>query len=117
MKETSQGGIPVTAITVLTAVTWFNSSGKEWAPTAVSAALASAGLPLQPLAAEETLSVPAVDQALDELSHLNYDGRMRFEEAAMAIDAQDDKAMADEAETIRVIADAVRLPVPPLLPV
>lgn|GEM_PF-3167447 len=35
----------------------------------------------------------------------------------MAIDAQDDKAMADEAETIRVIADAVRLPVPPLLPV
>lgn len=35
----------------------------------------------------------------------------------MAIVAHDDKTTADEAETIRVIADAVRLPVPPLLPV
>ena len=105
------------AITVLTAIAWFNSSGKEWAPTAFSAALDSAGLPSQPLAAEETLSVPAVDQALDELSHLNYDGRVRFVKAAMAIVAHDDKTTADEAELIRVIADAVRLPVPPLLPV
>ncbi len=105
------------AVTVLTALAWFNSGGAADAEQAFKLALESAGLPAQPLQSEGSLSVEVVDHALEQLSHLNYDGRRRFVEAALVIVEHDDTTTADEAELIRVVADAVRLPMPPLLPV
>lgn len=104
------------AITVFTAIAWFNSSGKEWAPGAFAAALDEAGLAHRPIKPEESLSVDTVDQALENLSHLDMAGRRTFVSAAMAIVAHDSTTTADEAELIRIVADAVRLPVTPLLP-
>ena len=105
------------AIIVFTALAYFNSSGKESAPSAFAAALASAGMPYQQIASEASLSVAQVDEALEHLSHLDIPGRKQFVTAAMAIVDHDRTTTADEAELIRVVADAVRLPVPPLLPV
>lgn len=105
------------AITVLAAIAWFNSSGIEWAPGAFTAALVACNLAPRDLPAVDTLSVAEVDTALDRLSRLTLAGRKTFVTGAMAIVAHDATTTADEAELIRVVADAVRLPVPPLLPV
>ena len=101
----------------LTALAWFNSAGKEAASDAFTKALVAVGMPIRPLPPEESLSVPSVDASLDRLTHLDYEGRRRFVHAAIVIVEHDATTTADEAELIRVIADAVRLPMPPLLPV
>lgn len=105
------------AITVYTAIAWFNSSGQHGAPAAFAAALAEAGINSQEIPPEKSLSVEKVDEALEKLSHLDVPSRRRFVLGAMAIVNHDATTTADEAELIRVVADAVRLPMPPLLPV
>jgi len=115
--DTSFDDVHADVKTVLTAVAWFNSLGKEWAPISYAAGLQAADLTAEALAPEESLSVPRVDEALERLSHLDMAGRHRFVKAALAIVDHDQKTTAEEAELIRVVADAVRLPMPPLLPV
>ncbi len=105
------------AVTVFAAIAWFNSSGIEYAPGAFTAALIESNLAPREIPAVESLPVEKVDAALDRLSRLDLAGRRTFVSAATAIVAHDATTTADEAELIRVIADAVRLPVPPLLPV
>jgi Zn-dependent protease with chaperone function len=105
------------AVTVFAAIAWFNSSGPEYAPGAFTAALITSNLAPREIPAVESLPVEKVDAALELLSRLNLEGRRTFVSAATAIVAHDATTTADEAELIRVVADAVRLPVPPLLPV
>lgn len=105
------------AVTVFAAIAWFNSSGLEYAPGAFTAALVASNLAPCEIPAVESLPVAAVDAALERLSHLDLAGRRTFVGAATAIVAHDATTTADEAELIRVVADAVRLPVPPLLPI
>ncbi len=105
------------AVTVFAAIAWFNSSGVEYAPGAFTAALITSNFAPRPIPAVDALPVAMVDAALERLSHLDLEGRRTFVSAATAIVAHDATTTADEAELIRVVADAVRLPVPPLLPV
>lgn len=104
------------AVTVLAAIAWFNSSGPEWAPGAFTAALVAGNLAHREIPGVESLPVELVDASLERLSRLDLEGRRMFVAAATAVVAHDATTTADEAELIRVVADAVRLPVPPLLP-
>jgi Zn-dependent protease with chaperone function len=105
------------AVTVFAAIAWFNSSGLEYAPGAFTAALVASNLAPREIPVVDSLPVATVDAALERLSHLDLAGRRTFVSAATAIVAHDATTTADEAELIRVVADAVRLPVPPLLPI
>jgi hypothetical protein len=111
------GQLHAEAATVYAAIAWFNSSGVEWAPGAFAAALDAAGMAQVPLPPVDALPVSAVDEALSMLARMDRAGRQAFVTGAMAAVAHDATTTADEAELIRVVADAVRLPVPPLLPV
>ena len=104
------------AVTVFAAIAWFNSSGLEYAPGAFTAALVASNLAPREIPSVASLQVATVDAALERLSHLDLAGRRTFVSAATAIVAHDATTTAEEAELIRVVADAVRLPVPPLLP-
>ena len=57
-----------------------------------------------------------VDAALDRLAELTYRGRVSFVEGAIAAVQLDSVITAEEAELVRVVAEAVRLAMPPLLP-
>ncbi len=103
--------------TVYGVIAWFNSSGSAQTQAAFEAALAATGLPLGPVPAIEELTFDRIDEALEELSHLDRAGREGFVGGATAAVLHDGKTTVEEAELIRVVADAVRLPVPPLLPV
>ena len=105
------------ATTVYTDIAWFHSSGKGLAPDAFASALAEAGITNHQIPPETSLSVDKVDEAREKLSHLDVPSRKRFVMGAMAIVNHDATTTADEAELIRIVADAVRLPVPPLLPI
>ena len=57
-----------------------------------------------------------LDDALERLAQLNPTGRQALVTGAAAAVLFDNRTTVEEAELIRVIADAVRLPMPPLLP-
>ncbi|MFT7601812.1 MAG: Zn-dependent protease with chaperone function [Acidimicrobiales bacterium] len=103
------------ATTVYAVLSWFNSSGPGQAQSAYEAALDAIGVQAHPVPALETLTFEVIDAALGDLSRLDRPGRQHFVEGAAALVLQDHRTTADEAELIRVVADAVRLPVPPLL--
>jgi hypothetical protein len=71
------------------------------------------GVQLPPI---EHLSFDRLDGALDRLAQLSPQGRRDLMEGAAAAVHQDGRTSVEEAELIRVMADAVRLPMPPLLP-
>lgn len=104
------------ASVVYAVMSWFNSAGPAQAQGAFEAALAATGMPLQPVVPLDELTVERVDTALERLSRLDRPGREAFVTGATAAVLHDETTTADEAELIRVVADAVRLPVPPLLP-
>ena len=103
-------------ITVFGVIAWFNSSGAEQTQDSFDAALAAIGIPSSPVPPIEVLTFDRLDVALEALSHLDRSGREAFVGGATAAVLYDGKTTVEEAELIRVVADAVRLPVPPLLP-
>ncbi|MEM7273610.1 MAG: M48 family metallopeptidase [Actinomycetota bacterium] len=104
------------AALVLAIVAWFNSSGSDQTQSAYDAALAAIGSPAQPVPPVEALTFDRLDVALDQLVDLDRPGREAFVNGATAAVLHDDRTTVEEAELVRVVADAVRLPVPPLLP-
>ncbi len=105
------------AATVLAVLATHNSAGPGQADRAYAAALASLGAPAPTGALGDGPAFAQLDVALTRLADLDADGRRRFVDAATTVVLDDGRASADEAELLRVTADAVGLPVPPLLPV
>ena len=106
------------AAIVYAVVSTFNSSGPDFAQGAFLVALSEAQLPRPAsMPSGAALAVERVDASLDRLAHMTYDSRVAFVKGAIAAVRHDALTTADEAELIRVIADAVRLPMPPMLPV
>lgn len=103
-------------VTVYGVIAWFNSSGTAQTQASFEAALSAVGAPLGPVPPIQELTFDRIDEALEELSRLDRDGRRAFVGGATAAVLYDGKTTVEEAELIRVVADAVRLPVPPLLP-
>ena len=105
------------AAVVYSMVALFNSAGPAARDDAFLAAHRSAGLPRpSEIPTGSAMSVGNLDAALDRLSEMSHDSRIAFVEGAIAAIAMDGKIDIDEAELIRVVADSVRLPLPPLLP-
>ncbi|MDH3680026.1 MAG: M48 family metallopeptidase [Acidimicrobiia bacterium] len=115
--DTSLGELKVEAVAVYAILAQFNSSGTSQAQDAFDAALSAIGLPPEPVPPIEQLTFDRIDRALDRLSRMDRASRETFVSGAAAAVLHDRKTTAEEAELIRVVADAVRLPVPPLLPV
>ncbi len=103
-------------LTVYGVIAWFNSSGSAETQSAFDAALGSVGAPATPVPPIEELTFDRLDEALERLSRLDRPGREAFVGGATVAVLHDGKTTVEEAELIRVVADAVRLPVPPLLP-
>ena len=97
-------------------IAWFNSSGSAETQSAFDAALATLNSPSVPVPPIEELTFDRLDEALERLSRLDRAGREAFVGGATTAVLHDGKTTVEEAELIRVVADAVRLPVPPLLP-
>ncbi|MGH1488021.1 MAG: M48 family metallopeptidase [Acidimicrobiales bacterium] len=110
------GDLKAETVTVYGVIAWFNSSGTAQTQASFEAALSAIGIPLAPVPPIEELTFDRIDEALNQLSHLDRDGRQAFVGGATAAVLFDGKTTVEEAELIRVVADAVRLPVPPLLP-
>lgn len=104
------------AIDVLSIVAHFNSQGAHEAQSTFDSALRSIGWPSQQIPDNAELTYARLDDALEHLSHIDRPSRRAFVSAAADIVLSDGRATAHEAELLRVVADAVRLPVPPLLP-
>ena len=104
-------------LAVLGVIAWFNSSGPDQTQAAFDAALSAIGSQHSPIPPIEHLTFDRLDDALEALSHLDRAGREAFVNGATAAVLHDGKTTVEEAELIRVVADAVRLPMPPLLPV
>jgi len=102
---------------VYAVLAWFNSSGSSLAQGSFDVSLAAVGIASLPLPDIKQLTFDHLDEALGKLSHLDQPGREQFVMGATALVLYDQRTTADEAELIRVVADAVRLPVPPLLPI
>ena len=103
------------AMSVFGVIAWFNSSGAEQTQASFDAALGAIGIPSSPVPQIEVLTFDRLDVALEDLSHLDRAGRQAFVSGATAAVLHDGMTTVEEAELIRVVADAVRLPVPPLL--
>ncbi len=114
---TSLGRLRPEAATVYALLARYNSGGVTQADDAYRAALEASGddtslpSPVQPPTFAE------VDDALVRLATIDRAGREAFVRGATAAVLRDRATSPDEAELVRVIAEAVRLPVPPLLPV
>ncbi|MCP4958230.1 MAG: M48 family metalloprotease [Actinomycetia bacterium] len=104
------------ATTVLAILAYFNSAGATQTQASFEAALATIGVAARPLPPNDQLTYERLDAALEHLGNMELASRRAFVEAATAVVMHDQMASADEAELLRVVADAVRLPVPPLLP-
>jgi tellurite resistance protein len=94
----------------------YNSQGSAEAQRTFDQARAAVGASTVALDDAGDDTVARVDQALARLAELDRDSRRRFVAAAAAVAADDGFTSAEEAELLRVIAEAVGQPVPPLLP-
>lgn len=103
------------ARTLLAVIAHFNSSGPDLAQASYESAVGVAGFAPAPLPPIEELTFDRLDAALDQLGQLERAGRQQFVSAATAAVLHDNKTTVEEAELIRVVADAVRQPVPPLI--
>lgn len=101
---------------VYAVIAWFNSSGEQQIQPAYEAALSAIGLPASPVPPIEQLTFDRIDEALQGLASLDQPSREAFVSGAATAVLFDGRTTVEEAELIRVVADAVRLPVPPLLP-
>lgn len=110
------GGRLDEAITVYATLARYNSAGASQAGAAFSAALATIGVADLALPNRSPDNFARLDTALDRLGDLERQARQDFVAGATAVVLHDGRATADEAELLRVVADAVGLPVPPLLP-
>lgn len=104
------------AATVYAILAWFNSSGASDTQRAYDAALSAIAAEPHPVPPIEELTFDRLDEAFERLSRLDRVGRETFVRGATTIVLLDDKTTAEEVELIRIVADAVRLPIPPLLP-
>jgi hypothetical protein len=104
------------AATIYAILAWFNSSGASETQHAYDAGLGAIGIEPRPVPPVEELTFDRLDEALQRLSHLDRAGREAFVNGATTVVLLDQKTTAEEVELVRVVADAVRLPVPPLLP-
>lgn len=102
---------------LLGVIAHFNSSGPELAQASYDAAIGTAGFAPAPLPPIQELTFGRLDDALDRLGGLDRSGRQQFVSAATTAVLHDGKTTVEEAELIRVVADAVRQPVPPLISV
>ena len=104
------------AATVYAILAWFNSSGASETQHAYDAGLAALGMESHPVPPVQELTFDRLDEALQRLSRLQRPDRETFVDGATTVVLLDEKTTAEEVELIRIVADAVRLPVPPLLP-
>ena len=104
------------AATVYAILAWFNSSGPSETQHAYEVALVTIAVEPHPVPPIEELTFDRLDEAFERLSRLDRVGREAFVRGATAVVLLDDKTTAEEVELIRIVADAVRLPIPPLLP-
>ena len=74
-----------------------------------------AGLKNCSLVAAEQLSVPALDQALDQLESASPKAKRSMLAAFTACISADNRVSVQEGELLRVIADALGSPVPPIV--
>jgi len=100
---------------LLGVIAHFNSSGPELAQASYDAAIGAAGFAPAPLPPIQELTFDRLDEALGRLGELDRPGRQQFVSAATSAVLHDGKTTVEEAELIRVVADAVRQPVPPLI--
>lgn len=105
------------ARTLLAVIAHFNSSGTELAQASYDAAVGAAGFAPAPLPPIQELTFDRLDDALGRLAELDRPSRQQFVTAATTAVLHDGKTTVEEAELIRVVADAVRQPVPPLISV
>ena len=103
------------ARTLLGVIAHFNSSGADQAQPAFEAALAEVGLPKAAIAPIQELTFDRLDSALGRLAGMVPADRQAFVSGATAAVLHDGRTTVEEAELIRVVADAVRQPVPPLI--
>ena len=102
---------------VYSVVASFNSSGEQAIEDAFFAAHRGAKLPRpSQIPVGASLGVDNLDAALDRLSEMSDKNRIAFVEGAIAAVLTDAHTSADEAELLRAIADAVRVPMPLILP-
>lgn len=99
-------------------VALYNSSGVGAQHDAFRAAFTAAGIAeIPPMPKEVDLRIKKVDAALDKLSQMTHQDRVAFVEGIIAAITVDGLIDINEAELVRVIADTVRLPMPPILPI
>ncbi len=115
LPRASLGALSGEASTVLAVLAHANSSGPLHAQAAFDAGLVGLALPATSLPTGDRALFDSIDGALETLAGLGHAERERFVNAAAAVVLHDDRATTEEAELLRVVADAVRLPVPPLL--
>ncbi len=109
--------LPDEASLVYAALAAYNSAGDAQVGRAYLAAHEAAGLERpEAMPHPSHLTVARLDVALDALAEMNHDNRFRFVTGAIAAAELDGAISADEAALVRVVADSVRMAMPPLLP-
>ncbi|MEM9565303.1 MAG: M48 family metallopeptidase [Actinomycetota bacterium] len=114
-EDARLGSLEGDARTLYGVIAHFNSSGADQAQAAFEAALTTAGLPPGPIAPIQELTFDRLDSSLGRLGEMVRSDRQRFVSGATAAVLHDGRTTVEEAELIRVVADAVRQPVPPLI--
>ncbi len=114
-EDARLGSLEGDARTLYGVIAHFNSSGADQAQAAFDAALTTAGLPAAPIAPIQELTFDRLDSSLGRLGEMVRGDRQRFVSGATAAVLHDGRTTVEEAELIRVVADAVRQPVPPLI--
>ncbi len=115
--DTPLGRLRSEAATVYALLADYNSGGVAQTGEAYRAALEASGDDTSRPPPVQPPTLADVDEALVRLGTLDRAGREVFVRGATAAVLRDRATSPDEAELIRVIAEAVRLPVPPLVPV
>lgn len=95
----------------------YNSAGMDDVRPTFMAAHDRAGLDRPsdlPVPSEATLD--HIESALDDLERMDAEGRRAFVDGALAAIERDSVTSAEEADLVRVIADSLGVPIPPLNP-
>lgn len=114
-KELNLKDVEPEAIIVFAVMAGYAGS-KDLVTDSFDSALSAAGYSEQQIPNLEEISFESIDESLTKISMLNRDHRQRFVMAASTAAMHDGKIGVEEAQLIRVFADAVGEPIPPLLP-
>ncbi len=114
--------IPLSSIenecaTVLAVMAGFATPPGEQTQATYTHALKSLGLSASQLPELEGISYAEIDDALEAIGKLAVADKREFLKVAAETVTRDGVVLTEEAHLIRVIADAVGFPVPPLLPI